>query len=59
MTPHERRLAQRVIARGRRVLELRRQLAKAERELAEASAALEHATINPDADQVRALSVEA
>lgn len=59
MTPHEARLAKRVIARSRRVLELRRQLSKAERELTEATQALEQCSVVPVADQVTALSAEA
>lgn len=44
MTPHERKLAKRVIDRSRRVLEKRRQLDLAEKELKRAVAELEALT---------------
>jgi hypothetical protein len=46
MTKQERSLAQKVIRRSRRVLELRRQLSKAERELATATDQLERVTLH-------------
>lgn len=57
MTRHEAKLALRVVARRRRVLELRRQVEKAERELTEAVESLKAAALAPVADQETALSV--